>query len=132
MDDLTLGAAGRAGGGAAAAWLRIFLVSSTAFTPSTLGNVDYPPWVTLIIKQKWAVQLHLHRPPWIILIILKKNGPSLCLLLLILFLLQCSTTYLSTAFPARNRMTVGTATISCLRLTCQGCQENYWQESSRY
>ena len=63
MHDLTLGAAGRAAGGAAAAWLRIFLVSSTAFTPSTLGNIDYPPWVTLIIKQKWAVQLHSHRPP---------------------------------------------------------------------
>ena len=29
-----------------------------------------------------------------------------------------STTHLSTAFPARKRMTVGTATISCLRLTC--------------
>ena len=29
--------------------------------------------------------------------------------------IYCS--YLSTAFPARNKMTVGTATISCLRLT---------------
>ena len=33
----TLGAAGRVAG-AAAAWLRTFFVSSTAFTPSTLGN----------------------------------------------------------------------------------------------
>ena len=38
----TLGAAGRVAG-AAAAWLRTFFVSSTAFTPSTLSNyaVDY-------------------------------------------------------------------------------------------
>ena len=33
-------------------------------------------------------------------------------------MLKLSSLHLSTAFPARKRMTVGTATISCLRLTC--------------
>ena len=58
----------------------------------------------------WSVQLHSPRPPWE-----SCKAPTFCTNSQF-----CS--HLSTALLPRNRMTVGTATISCFRLTWQGCQ----------